>query len=196
MTVTRFGIRLSLLLMGSTAFAQNDNPCLIDTEAMLALDQNAFDQDMQGGWRMVVRGGNCRAEAADLIRAYINANGEKGEIMTWHEGQMRAMVGQTDQAIALLRTTYKPPEYDDWFGWNHYVSATLAFLQRDQEGLEKARLNLLALPPPDDSKMLDSSGKPRNIKWPPNLNVVDGLLRCFDHSYDHAYNQCNSPFSE
>ncbi|MFK7955975.1 MAG: hypothetical protein AB8B96_07750 [Lysobacterales bacterium] len=196
MKMLTFGILLLPILVGSAALAQNNDACSVDTEAMLALDQNAFDQDIDGGWRTMVRDGNCRAEAADLIRAYINANGETGEIMTWHEGQMRAMEGQTARAIALLRTTHKPPDYDDWFGWNHYVDATLAFLQRDRIELEKARQDLLDLPRPEDFQPLDSSGKPIDVKWPPNLNVVDALLKCFDESYDQAYNQCNSSFTD
>jgi hypothetical protein len=32
------------------------------------------------------------------------------------------------------------------------------------------------------------AGQPAmKVRWPPNLDVVDGFLNCFDKSYDEAY---------
>ncbi|MEQ8433194.1 MAG: hypothetical protein RIA71_03045, partial [Oceanicaulis sp.] len=47
--------------------------CGVDEDrlaALLALDQDAFDQDMNGGWRVVARQDSCRAAAADLIEVW------------------------------------------------------------------------------------------------------------------------------
>ena len=162
---------------------------------MLALDQRDFDQHMDKGWRVLARNSDCRIVAADLIREYIEANGEKGRIMTWHEGQLRAMAGQTERAIELFEESRKPAGQQDRFGWNYYVAATIAFLQRDKPQLLHARDQLGGVRRPDGYAPVDSFGNPVDLKWPPNLNVVDGLIECFDESYDHAYNQCVDSFT-
>ena len=194
MKYAKLGV-LASALIGSIALGQDDSPCQYDEAAMLALDQREFDQNVENGWRVVARNANCRGAAADLIRTYIEINGEKGQIMTWHEGQLRAMEGQTDRAIELLRSAYKPAEQQDRFGWNYYVDATIAFLERDRDRLEQAREQLSTVPLPDNYNPVDSFGNPVKLKWPPNLNVVDGLLTCFDNDYDHAYNECSSSFT-
>ncbi|MEM7430350.1 MAG: hypothetical protein AAF351_00295 [Pseudomonadota bacterium] len=162
---------------------------------MLALDQRDFDQDFNNGWRLVAKEKACRLVAADLIRTYIEANGEDGVIMTWHEGQMRAMAGQTAEAIRLFKAARKRSE-DDQIGWNHYVDASVAFLQGDREQLERSRAKLSAMPRPDDFNPVDSFGNPVTIAWPVNLHVVDRFVNCFGESYDQAYNECKKPLAE
>jgi hypothetical protein len=44
--------------------------CEFDREKLLALDQDAFDQDMNGGWRKLGNVPKCQSVAADLIRDY------------------------------------------------------------------------------------------------------------------------------
>ncbi|MEM7706148.1 MAG: hypothetical protein AAF358_11375 [Pseudomonadota bacterium] len=163
---------------------------------MLSLNQRDFDQDPNIGWRQLYQQPGCRTAAANLIRAYINANGEEGIMMTFHEGQMRAMGGDTQPAIALLERTYTPANKPDRYGWNYYVDATIAFLRRDKARLRNARAQLTAVPRPENFDPVDSFGKPIEIRWPPNLNVVDGLLKCFEHSYDYAVHNCSSSFKE
>src|SRR5439155_917614 len=88
--------------------------CTYDRAAMMALEQDAFDQDEKGGWRALQMRG-CLAEAADLIRDYRNASPRPHRsILFWHEGQLRAVLGQTDRAIALLDNARHPAAEDDF----------------------------------------------------------------------------------
>ncbi len=60
----------SLLLLSS---AQSEEPetidCSYDLDAMLALDQQQFDQDLKGGSRALSSKG-CHSQAAELIREW------------------------------------------------------------------------------------------------------------------------------
>lgn len=154
----------------------------------MALDQRAFDQDMDGGWRALARDSACRIVAADLIRDYREAHSLTAPILFWHEGQMRAEAGQTEMAIVLFDRS----RHDDRFGWNLYVDASIAFLRRDRDALQRARDALAALPRPAGFQSTDTNGRPINLAWPPNLNVVDALIRCFGRPYAEAY-ACAAP---
>ncbi len=196
MMETRTFVILGALLAATTALGETDRTCDVDLAKMLSLSQRDFDQDPNKGWRPLYQKSGCRSAAADLIRAYIDANGEEGIMMTFHEGLMRAMDGDIQPAIVLLERTYTPANKRDLYGWNHYVDATVAFLRRDKARLRNARERLTAVPRPENFESVDSFGKPIEIKWPPNLNVVDGLLECFEHSYDYAFHNCSSSFTE
>lgn len=112
----------------------------------------------------------------------------------WHEGQVRAELGETDAAISLMeRARHAPVEHgfnqDDW---NIYVDATIAFLRGDKASLLRARERLANFPWPVGHSYTDEKGvrhTTRPPNWPPNLNVVDGLVRCFGHPYAEAYRQ-------
>lgn len=170
--------------------------CGHDRAALLALDENGFDQDLQGGWRALSARG-CGREAADLIRDWRLAHKAEGMILYWHEGQLRAEIGETEAAIALFRQSYKPADQDHGGSWRPYVDGSIAFLRRDRAGLEAERAKLAALPRPadfeeeakgpDGKPILMPDGKPWRISWPPNLNVLDRLLRCWDKPYSEAY---------
>jgi hypothetical protein len=169
--------------------------CAVDREALLKLDYMAFDQDFTGGWRPL--GKDCKAEAAEVLRAYRiqmmkeRPTDQRAIMLFWHEGQMRAMLGQTDEAIALFRQSRQS---DDW---NLYGDATIAFLQHDRPAVEAARQALLAAPKPEwwDRAMAQAKaeGKPVAV-WPANLSVIDAMLRCFDKPYSEAYSaKCLTP---
>lgn len=161
------------------------SPCDYDRAAMLALDQHMFDQDPNTGWRSLDRQG-CEAEAADLIRAYRNAKeSPEPSILYWHEGQVRAGLGQTEQAIALFEKSRTPIE--KFPGWNSYVDGSVAYLRRDLRGLRAARERLANLPPPEEPPIMQIGGENVEIPWPPNLNVLDAFIRCFDRPYKEAY---------
>jgi len=165
-----------------------DSRCAYDHKAMLALDPDSFDQALVGGgWRALAQR-RCYADAADLIRDYREAHNLEAMILYWHEGQARAMGGQTAQAIELFHRARANASVP----WGHYVDATLAFLQRDRRALLVARAALAALPPPRNFHPTDIHGKPLSVRWPPNLNVVDALLQCFDRSYEDAYMSCTA----
>lgn len=177
-------------------------PCDYDQKAMLQLDPNAFDQDDHLGWRNLGNRPGCKAAAADAIALYIDAHREKlarqWQIPSfkWHEAQMRAMAGETRRAIGLMRQSIKPEKGPDaaegWTDyarpWNDYVRATIAFLERDLDALKKARGRLAAAPLPAGFAELDRSQVGgRAPAWPQNLDVVDGLIACFERPYEDAY---------
>ena len=160
--------------------------CAFDRSKMLALDEKGFDQDFTGGWRTLERE-ECWLVAADLIRDYRQAKSPSSKILYWHEGQMRAFAGQIELAILLFETT-REPVYDS-FGWNLYVDATIAFLNKDEPALLKARAILAKFPKPENVNLSfkDAQGRVFQATWPPNLHVVDGFIRCFDQPYKIAY---------
>lgn len=169
--------------------------CSYDLEAMLALDRNAFDQTLPGGgWRGLHERG-CYAEAAELIRAWRHEKRDHASILYTHEGQMRAYAGQTEQAIALLRLTYKPMDEDANFGWNFYMDGTIAFLDRDREALTTA-IQRLKQVPKLEARVVYADGTPAKIKWPPNLDVLEALERCWERPFAEAYGvdgECRRP---
>jgi hypothetical protein len=170
--------------------------CSYDLEAMLALDRKAFDQTLpDGGWRSLYERG-CYAEAAELIRTWRHEKRDHASILYTHEGQMRAYAGQIDEAVALLRLTYKSMDKDANFGWNFYLDGSIAFLERDRAGLARAIDRLNAIPERDASvRMVRSDGTPITIKWPPNLDVLEAFERCWELSFAEAYgtDACRNP---
>lgn len=181
---------LSLLLLAALQAAP-PGPCAYDRAAMLALDERGFDQDMAGGWRALGNAG-CDHEAADLIRDWRAAHRadlppDHAALLFWHEGQLRANAGETAAAIALFGRSRKTKAQDAGFGWNLYVDGSIAFLRRDRAGLDAARATLAALPRPAGYAPVGPDGKPVAIRWPMNLNVLDGFQRCWDRPYKQAY---------
>ena len=89
------------LLVLPEAFAQvSGDKCAYDEEAMLALDEAAFDQDLpDGGWRKIGNIPGCEAAAAELIAAYRTRHPDSSSTVAWHEGQMLASAGMNELAI-------------------------------------------------------------------------------------------------
>ena len=185
----------AFLLAAAVTAAPPVNPCAYDRDGLLALDQNAFDQDLKGGWRVLAENPHCYVAAADLIRDYREAHHSTDFILFWHEGQMRADAGQSEAAIGLFEKSRKAK---DLIGWNFYVDGTVAFLRHDRAQLQAARDKLAALPKPADWPPTGPDGKPFNFKWPLNLNVLDGFLACFNRSYKEAYGSstCTEPMTK
>jgi hypothetical protein len=166
--------------------AARNTSCEFDRGQMLALDQQAFDQDIQGGWRKLARNPKCLATAANLIREYREHHRSDAPILFWHEGQLRAELDQYSEAIALFEKSRKSKP--DGMGWNEYVDASIAFLRGDRAAFDAARNALAALPRPANFDLRDRDG--REVPWPMNLNVVDSLGRCFGRPYGEAYGRC------
>lgn len=183
--------------LGSTAAADR---CDYDRAEMLSLDLKAFDQDLSaggGGWRSVAKTKGCELASAQLIASYRARHRAEEAMLWWHEGQLRAIAGQYRRAIPLLKKARKQQSQDP-VGWNHYVDATVSFLRRDRAELRAARARLaavqysseLGLPTPVNGYMnlpAENGLPPLNLRWPPNIDVVDGLLACFDKPYAQAY---------
>lgn len=178
--------------------------CAYDEEAMLALDEAAFDQSLpNGGWRAIGNIPGCEVAAAELIAAYRVQHPTASSTVAWHEGQMWAAAGLHEKAIPALESARKDPARDP-AGWNHYVDATIAFLAGDREALEQARDRLAAVPFDETSgvpplvdgfiELPTQAGQPPlRMRWPPNIEVVDGLLNCFGKPYNDAYNMACRP---
>lgn len=191
-----------LALIVALSLAQSPaSACAFDRQALLGLAPTKFDQDLQGGWRVLAGKPGCETAAADLLSAYREAHWGKltpGELHTnyWHEGQMRAVAGQTARAVPLLLAGV-PPEGRN--GFADYAVGTVAFLQRDRRGLESARTRLAGLPPPADWAKTQAAFRARfgmTMAWPPNLNVLEGLIACYDKPYREAYDSgCTKPMS-
>lgn len=171
--------------------------CVYDRARLLALGENQFDQNLSGGWRTLSSTPGCELAAADLLHDYREAHHRESGLLYWHEAQVRALAGQYKEAIALMEHARMPAGADK-AGWNPYVDATIAFLRKDRTALEQARVRLAAVPPPpkgtDIPPIIDgymevkfADGTTRKIRWPPNIDVVEGLQNCFDMSYVDAY---------
>ena len=198
--MTKFQLALLTIatfwLTGSDARAsdQDTNPCRYNRREMLNLSFKSFDQDLSdggGGWRKLLKPG-CERVAANLIRDYRRKNGSTKNILIWHEGQLRAMAGQYPQAVELFE---RSRHTQDEMGWNAYIDATIAFLEKDKPRLIAARDRLVKVehspefPPLTNGyfQIPNGSGKPIFIRWPPNIDVVDGLIKCFGKPYGVAY---------
>lgn len=163
--------------------------CEHDRERLLSLNLKQFDQDMKGGWRKLAQIEGCKSVAADIIHEYRLKSSPEESILFWHEGQLRAELGENERAAFLFEKTREPDESDKT-GWNHYVDASIAFLKKDKEMLLKSRDLLSKVPKPEGLRMVDGNGEPVEIAWPPNLHIVDSFIRCFDKSYSEAYGNC------
>jgi len=171
--------------------------CSYDLEGMLALDQDAFDQDLDGGWRPLGQRKGCEIATAELIREWRHAKRNHASILYWHEGQMRAQGGLTEQAIALFELTRKSTDNDVDFGWNHYVDGTIAFLKGDRKALARATERLKAIPEPSSNSFTRPDGTVVQLSWPPNLNVLEGFERCWGKTYAEVYGnrECTAPIT-
>jgi len=165
--------------------------CVPDRENLLSLDLSDFDQNLNGGWRKISADPGCTLAAADLILEYRTRKEVGGTTLIFHEAQLRAKAGQHDRAIPLFRDSMKDPG-DDHFGWNHYVEATIAFLERDRERLLESRDALAGLEKPEGFRAVDQDGNEMEIPWPPNLHIVERFIGCFDRPYSEAYGGCKS----
>jgi hypothetical protein len=115
--------------------------CDVDHAAMMQLSHHDFDQNLTKGWRPLAARPECRVAAADLIRKYRKTHWGKLKphevhILYWHEGQLRALANQINEAIPLLLSGVGTETIG---GFEHYAMATVAFLQRDLRGLELVR---------------------------------------------------------
>ena len=180
----------ALIAAGSPGHAQSNVRCAIDQDAMLAMDVAAFDQS-DTGWRLFGEEG-CEQEAADLIAAYVRRHGAalseaERRQLSWHEGQLRAALGEYTRAAELFAASRpSEPEGDRQL----YVDASVAFVLRDRAALEAARDQMRLLPAPrgwDEAADRYQARFGRTIEWPPNLALVESLLACFDRPYSEAY---------
>ena len=146
-----------------------------EAEALLQLDEDAFDQDLEGGWRTIAERneGACMVVAADLILDYIARHPgglEREYLAHWHAGQMLALAGEDERALNQFRLSFRTRDVASMPArmWNTYAGGTIAFMEGDRETLEEARDDLPTGPYT-------------------NRDVLTGLLNCFGEPYSVAY---------
>jgi hypothetical protein len=164
--------------------------CRHDNAALLAMAPEQFDQDPRGGWRPLGATEGCEPVAADLLASYRKAHWGTLDtwqlhINYWHEGQLRAVAGQSDRAVRLLLAGIAPEGSMDF---EDYALGSVAFLQHDLPALKSARARLAGQIKPD----WFAKSQPQ-AKWPPNLDVLDGFITCFDKPYGVAYGAACRP---
>jgi hypothetical protein len=170
-----------------------------ELDRYLLLKQEAFDQDLEGGWREVAAKEGCREAASILLQAYLRYSVYPAEdvgMLRWHAGQLEAMSGDAMEAIALFRGTYRDSDDPAEIAWRLYARATIAFLQGDRKVLSALRDQLAALPVSEEEKAERRAFLEQNpdvsmpegfVDEPRNLAVLDRLLSCFDSDYATAY---------
>ncbi|MEM9839763.1 MAG: hypothetical protein AAF830_11510 [Pseudomonadota bacterium] len=173
-----------------------------ELDRLLALDQRAFDQDFQGGWRAITKEESCGKAAAEVIKAYLaystptppNSIG----ILRWHAGQALASDGFEQEALPFFRASFhnNASQGEELDAWDHYVIATIAFIEKDRERLVAARDAIATFVPSEETKAARRRFLEDNpeitmaegfVDQPMNLNVVEGLLACFGKPYGDAY---------
>ena len=170
----------------------------------LKLSPAEFDQTIGKGWRVVGDKEGCEQAGADLIATY------RDEVMAQHiaglnghEAQLRASAGDFPKAAELYRRklTFSKAQAAETQDNSDvvYIEATIAYLERDRAALETKRAELAALPKPDwydatATNYLKTNPKvAASLAWPRNLNIVDGLIACFDKPYREAYSTACQP---
>ena len=172
-------------------------------DQLLALPQDKFDQDFEGGWRPYGQIKSCENAAAELIKDYILYSkpypSRDVGMLRWHAGQMKAYAGRYDEAVKLFEGTYHTP--DDIQDWNFYVDATIGFLSNEKDVVSLAYNDLKKIEVSDATKamrqkFLDDNPKismPAGfIDEPGNLSVIKNLLDCFGQPYSVAYSGCQA----
>lgn len=187
---------LALALALTVHMKAPSTPCAYDKAAMLALPPDRFDQDKDGGWRSLANKQHCYKAAADLLATYRRANWSKLgpnelHINYFHEGQMRAFAGDYPSAIKMMLAG-ENPEPDIGGTFAEYIIGSVAFLNHDHAALTAARARLAKAPPPAEWVKMAADYKTKYGQapsWPPNLDVLDNLLACFDKPYAKAYDR-------
>lgn len=172
--------------------------CGYDSELELSRDAVAFDQTEGQGWRPLYHA-KCFVEAAELLREWQSQHGAELDLndprerslshaLVWHEAQMWAFAQRNEIALPMFGKTYREAKGRSGEAWNFYVDGTLAFLRRDKPALEAAIAGLSTIPvPPGWDNAVGMDGRPISLPWPQNLDVLQGLLRCWTQPYSVAY---------
>lgn len=148
-----------------------------------------FDQGVDG-WRSLDSSLACSDYADDVLAEYRSRHGPRlapanARLLMRREAQVLAAQGDAAGSVDLMREAACPGEPQ----WRRlYREGSIAFLEGDLVRLEAAKDRLAKLPP--DSSLIGPDGK--EVAWPPNLDVLDGLISCFGKPYSVAY-ACRRP---
>lgn len=191
-------MQIVILLIAIFSLTKNSNAaeekyqqkCVVDYNQMLNLSPREFDQNWEKGWVKLAEMGSCKEAAANVIALYYSQRDlpeSAVKTLKFHEAQLRAEIEQYDLALLLFPQTKKG---ESSIGWNHYVDGTIAFLVKDEAGLDKAIKRLAAVPKPASFNPVDADGNAIDVPWPPNLKVLQRFEKCFDATYLEAYAGC------
>jgi hypothetical protein len=189
--VIAFATLVGASAIGAPAAPASPPDCSFDRQAMLALDYLQFDETKDAGWRVIAHRPGCELRAADLLELYRDRRERQVAALAWHEGQLRAAAGETERAIALFESSREKGGHE-----GPYIDASVAFLRHDRAALLDARRRLAAMPEPEGFRKAAEAHRLKTgeeLDWPLNLAIVDGLIACFDRSYDYAYGHCRGP---
>lgn len=178
------------LCLGVASCAQPAaDSCEASADTMLDLSFAAFDQSADG-WRSLDDSLACSDYADDVLAAYRSRHGSSlgpanNSLLMWHEAQVLAVQGDSARSLDLMRKAAYPGEPQ----WQQlYREGSIAFLEGEMARLQAARDRLSRLPP--DASLVGPDDKA--AAWPPNLDVLDGLISCFGRPYSVAY-ACRRP---
>lgn len=158
--------------------------CEARADAMLDLSFEAFDQGVDG-WRSLDGRLACPDAAREVLAKYRERHRDSlspanVSLLTWHEAQVWAAQGEQPTAVRLMKEAAFAGEP----GWQRlYREGSIAFMEGDLARLKAARGALASLPLDPKLKGWDGS----EVAWPPNLDVLDGLISCFGKPYSVAY---------
>ena len=182
-------VALCLCLTATGCVTPVAQTCQADAEAMLDMTFIAFDQGPDG-WRSLHNDLICCDYADDVLAQYRSRYGPSlgaanTSLLTWHEAQLVASQGDAARAATLMKAAAYPGE-PQW--QTLYREGSIAFLEGDMERLQAARETLSQLP---RDVIVMEHGQPAS-SWPPNLEVLNGLISCFGKPYGVAY-ACRLP---
>lgn len=151
---------------------------------ILELPFREFDQNPGDGWRPYYAS-KCYEEAAELLKGCMARHPERAKehhMLAFHAGQMLSMFGEYDTAVELMRQAYSTRR-SAFIDWNAFVDANIAFLEKDYETLLRMRERISQQPVMTEEKGIPDWAIGKKM----NLDVVDGLIACFDEPYVVAY---------
>jgi hypothetical protein len=126
--------------------------------------------------------------AAAVIQRYRERSKSSLYTLPFHIAQLKAFSGDYANAISFLKQSFRPKDVDP--AWNHYVSATIAFLSRDRAKLDDELVFFKREQAENGSaytEMALPNGKKVRVPYPLNADVVEGLSNCFSKTYSEAY---------
>jgi hypothetical protein len=136
----------------------------------LQLPYVEFDQTEGHGFRQLADA-KCFAEAGKLVEEYIERHQGGNDALWWHAAQMNASAGNYKTAAREARQSIRDGDRKgSKLMWVAYVSASVAFFERDKDGLRRYR------------DMIAENGQ---AVWGNriNLNFLDVMLENFDKDY-------------
>jgi hypothetical protein len=166
---------LTLAWSLSVAAADLDRRCNVapaDREVLLARSYQEFDEAVEDfGWRALFQRG-CIREAIAILDAYRDRNAgrmtnDQRLELSFHIGQILALSGYEAESLSHFEAARSEMAAEEW---SAYVDATVAFIRKDRRQLLSARERY--------AKAAASQ--------PMRLQIIDGLLRCFEKSYAQA----------